>query len=192
MFELNVIRKRLLAEKSALLFLRLQRICALLTLAVIVLFAGRIVSLSHEEVALQGKITKLQGDIANSKGAYSVDALEREWTKYVGEIDMAKKAIDLRTSWGGRLAILSRVIPRGLFVDALVVSPWPSDSNKRMMVLDTVAYSKESQGFEIANNLMDELKKTKQYGDDVKILSQLTAEIDEKDMETIQIAVKLP
>jgi hypothetical protein len=187
MFELNVIKSKLVSDRNDLLLLRTRRLFSLAAFAVLALLVSRVVLLSRAVASQQAGITKLQTAIDLSKSVNGVNEMESEWQKYAGEIDQAARMVGARSSWGDKLGILSRALPRGLCLDVLSVSVASDDESKRLLKLDTVVFSKEKPGYELANSLMEGMKKTKRFGEEIKTNSQDITEIGGKDLQSISI-----
>jgi cell division protein ZapA (FtsZ GTPase activity inhibitor) len=186
MSETGVREEKLMAGRNGLLFRRIQRLSFLVTFSILALFIIRTVMLFREAASLQEKITELRGDIAKSKRIYPFEEMEREWSGYVDKIGQVSRMAEVRSAWGAKLGILAATVPFGLAFEFVSFTA-ASSPNSGVMILEIMVPPGEKQGYGIARNYVDELKNTKQFGENIRINY---AERSAEGREVIQIMVK--
>jgi Tfp pilus assembly protein PilN len=191
MFELNNTKKTPVTDKYGPLFLRIRRTAIIAACIFFFLISGQVLLFLHEASALRQKMTELQQDIARRKNIHEIDKFEHEWANYTIEIVRAACVLDARSTWGKKLEILSRTIPRGLYLDFINGGAAPSGGRNRM-VLETVDVTKGKRGKELALNFMEQLKKEKEFGRKIEINYEEWSTIDGKRQPLIQIYIELP
>lgn len=190
MFELNDTKETPVSDKYGLLFLRLRRTAIITACIFFVLIAGQILLLLHEASSLGQRITELQQDSARRNNIREIHGFEREWANYAIELTRAAHLLDARSTWGKRLEILSRTIPRGLYLDFINGGVAPAGGRNRM-VLETVDATKGKRGKGLALNFMERLKKEKEFGGKIGINYEEWSTVDGKRQPLIQIYVEL-
>lgn len=191
MFDLNDMEEKTDADRYSALFRWMRRTTFLVSGVLLALSVVIAILLSRGVSALERETAEQQRSISYLKSINSINSLEREWARYAVDIRRAARAVAERSTWGERLRILTQAIPEGLSLDYISVVILPSDTNRRLMTLETFVVTKEKPGLELARSFMGQLKNAEEYGQEIKINFDEKTRINGKDMEEIQIMAKV-
>jgi Tfp pilus assembly protein PilN len=189
MFELNLIKQKVKFVEKRDKFYQGFRIFYGVLFLICLFGAFQFAVTSYKIAASKRERYLIDTKIASSKEAIGVDKLEKEWEGYYGDVCRIEGVFGNKTSWARRLYALSTIVPpRGLCIDSI---NYQNIQDQQRLILEVVIYSGEKQEFEIINDFMKSLEKSKYFTKEVKLESQEKRLVNGKNVELFRISVAL-
>ena len=156
-------------------------------LVIFLIFAGLAAysAFLHVQLATYGKACdEKRSAIESNRNAFSVNALEAEWSGYRERLIAIDGVVQNKTLWSVRLRELAAIIPANAYITSLV-----TEGDK--LLLSVVALPAEKRDFDCVKDFMEILKKTKYFSNEVRLEAHQRTKTDNRDTDVFRVSLAL-
>ncbi|MFW6172835.1 MAG: PilN domain-containing protein [Elusimicrobiota bacterium] len=186
MFEINIIKKKVLPEEYKKKVHQYIRISLYIGGTILLLIGGFIFFNSSRISKYKLEKEKLSLGIEKMRNKYNINKREKEWRNIYKKIILINKAIKERKTWSSRLQELAILLPDMMCIENIQISDKGKELDLRITSIDS-----GKEDFETINKFVSDLRKSKYFSSEVKLESQEKKNIRGKDALQYLVSVKL-
>jgi hypothetical protein len=188
MFELNLVRNKVLMLEKRKKIFRYFNIVYFINFLILFLMIIKVVVNNYEIVSYGREKALIQSNIELAKNMLGISKVEQEWIKYSEEVEKINHLYANRTYWAARLREVSAILPKGLCIDQINVS---KVQDKENMILNIIASSEDKQELESVNELISSFGKSMFFGKGASMESQQKKEMKDRNVELYRLSIPI-